>query len=98
MSYDGFPDLKFNQVHLNYLALAVPFFLTFIGLEYLVSRKKGKTYFKFNDSITNLSVGIAERLLDTFTVGLFYFVYDYLYRHYAIFDIKSSVLLWVALL
>ncbi|MBO9731739.1 MAG: sterol desaturase family protein [Chitinophaga sp.] len=80
------------------MALAVPFFLTFIGLEYLVSRKKGKNYFKFNDSITNLSVGIAERLLDTFTVGLFYFLYDYLYRHYAIFDIKASVLLWVALL
>jgi len=85
-------------VHLNYLALAVPFFLTFIGLEYLVARKNGKTYFKFNDSIANLSIGIAERLLDNFTVGLFYFVYDYLYRHFAIFDIKASVLLWVALL
>ncbi|WP_349315345.1 sterol desaturase family protein [Chitinophaga sp. MM2321] len=85
-------------MHLNYLALAVPFFLTFIGLEYLVSRRRGKRYFKFNDSITNISIGIAERLLDTFTVGLFYFVYDYLYQHYAIFDIKSSVLLWVTLL
>lgn len=92
------PDFKNYNVHLNYLALAVPFFLTFIGLEYLVAGKQGKKYFKFNDSVTNLSVGIAERLLDTFTVGLFYFVYDWLYRHFAIFDIKSSVLLWVALL
>ncbi|HVI45464.1 MAG TPA: sterol desaturase family protein [Chitinophaga sp.] len=85
-------------MHLNFLALAVPFFLTFIGLEYLVAKKNGKRYFRFNDSIANLSVGIAERLLDTFTVGVFYFVYDYLYRHFAVFDIKASVLLWVALL
>ncbi|WP_249219421.1 sterol desaturase family protein [Chitinophaga sp. HK235] len=85
-------------MHLNYLALAVPLFLTFMGLEYLVAQKKGKRYFKFNDTVANISVGIAERLLDTFTVGLFYFVYDYLYRRYALFDIKASVLLWVALL
>ncbi|WP_143308052.1 sterol desaturase family protein [Chitinophaga vietnamensis] len=85
-------------MHLNYLAFAVPFFLAFIGLEYLVSTKKGKRYFRFNDSISNLSIGIAERLADTFTVGIFYFVYDYLYRHYAIFNIRASVLLWVALL
>jgi sterol desaturase/sphingolipid hydroxylase (fatty acid hydroxylase superfamily) len=85
-------------VHLNYLALAVPFFLTFIGLEYLISQKQGKTYFRFNDSVTNLSIGIFERLLDVFTIGAFYYVYDSLHRHFAIFDIKPGVLLWVALL
>ncbi|NLR65280.1 sterol desaturase family protein [Chitinophaga varians] len=85
-------------MHLNFLALAVPFFLTFMGLEYLVAHKKGKRYFKFKDSVANISVGIAERLLDTFTVGIFYFLYEYLHRHYALFDIKPGVLLWVALL
>ncbi|SHM28636.1 Sterol desaturase/sphingolipid hydroxylase, fatty acid hydroxylase superfamily [Chitinophaga jiangningensis] len=85
-------------MHLNYLAFAVPLFLAFIGLEYLVATKQGKTYFRFNDTVLNLSVGIAERLADTFTVGLFYFVYRYLYEHYALFSIRPSVLLWVALL
>ena len=85
-------------MHLNYLALAVPFFLTFIGLEYLISQKQGKTYFRFNDSVTNLSIGIFERLLDVFTIGAFYYVYDSLHRHFAIFDIKPGVLLWIALL
>lgn len=85
-------------MHLNYLAFAVPFFLAFIGLEYLVSKRQGKTYFRFNDSVTNLSIGILERLLDVFTVGIFYFVYEYLYKRFGIFDIKPSVLLWVALL
>ncbi|MFB6457684.1 sterol desaturase family protein [Chitinophaga sp. Hz27] len=85
-------------MHLNYLAFAVPLFLTLMGLEYLVASKQGKTYFRFNDSVMNICVGIAERLSDTFTVGVFYFVYAYLYEHYAIFNIQSSVLLWIVLL
>jgi sterol desaturase/sphingolipid hydroxylase (fatty acid hydroxylase superfamily) len=85
-------------MHINWLAFAVPFFLFFIGLEYIVSKWQKKTYFSFNNSVANLNVGIAERLIDSFTVGVFYFVYDYLHRHYAIFDIKSNVWTWIGLL
>jgi alkylglycerol monooxygenase len=85
-------------MHLNHMAWAIPLFLLFIGIEYWVARKKGWKYFTFSNSITNLNVGIAERLLDTFTVGIFYFVYDYLHRHFGLFNIRSSVLLWIALL
>jgi sterol desaturase/sphingolipid hydroxylase (fatty acid hydroxylase superfamily) len=80
------------------MAWAVPLFLGLMGIEYLVARKTGKNYFGFSSTISNINIGIAERLLDTFTVGIFYFVYDYLHRHFAIFDIKSTILLWVALL
>ncbi|UTA70001.1 sterol desaturase family protein [Emticicia sp. 21SJ11W-3] len=83
---------------LNYLALAVPFFLFFIWLEYFIAKKQGKSYFKFNSSIANLNVGIAERLIDLFTAGGFYFFYDYLHKNFAIFDIQPSLLLWIALL
>lgn len=84
-------------MQLNYLALAVPLFLGFMGLEYVIARKTGKNYFSFTNSITSINTGIAERLLDTFTVGIFYFVYDYLYRHFAIWHIQPSILLWIAL-
>ncbi|WP_229312042.1 sterol desaturase family protein [Larkinella punicea] len=79
------------------MAFAVPFFLFFMGLEYLVSKWQKKDYFRFNNSVANINVGIAERLLDTFTVGAFYFVYDYIHKHYAIFDLKPGILGWVAL-
>lgn len=85
-------------MHLNHMAWAIPLFLFFMGIEYWVARKRGWKYFTFSNSITNLNVGIAERLLDTFTVGIFYFVYDYLHRHFGIFNIRSGVLLWIALL
>ncbi|SOD94862.1 sterol desaturase family protein [Spirosoma fluviale] len=82
----------------NWLALAVPFFLFCIGVEYLVAKKQQKNYFRFNSSVANLNVGVAERLLDIFTTGAFYFVYDYLHRHYALFDIRANVWGWAGLL
>lgn len=85
-------------MQLNYLALAVPLFLGLMLIEYMIARKKGKKFFIFTKSIANINVGIAERLLDTLVIGSFYLVYDYLQRHYGIFDIKPSLLLWIALL
>lgn len=83
---------------INIFAFSVPFFLFFIGLEYYIAGERGKKYHQFNESIANLNVGVAERLIDLFTAGGFYFVYDYLHRHFALFEIQPTFLLWVALL
>ncbi len=85
-------------MHLNWFAFAVPLLLFFIGLEYLVAKWQRKSYFRFNSSVVNISVGIAERLLDSFTVGAFYFFYEYLHRHFAILDIKANAWGWIGLL
>ena len=42
---------------LNYLGLAVPMFLFFIGLEYYYSKRKGKNFFQYAESVANLNVG-----------------------------------------
>lgn len=84
-------------MNLNYMALAVPVFLFFIGLEYFVSKKLGRQVFNFTSSITNMNVGVAERLIDMFTAASFYFFYEYLHQHYAIFDIKPGILMWIGL-
>jgi hypothetical protein len=60
-------------MHLNIFAFAIPLFLGLMGLEYLIAKRLGKSYFRFGWSISSLNIGIAERLLDTFTVGIFYF-------------------------
>lgn len=82
---------------LNYLALAVPLFLLFIGLEYWYTERKGKNLFQYAESVANLNVGIAERLLDVFTTGLFFFFFDYIHKHFAIFEINAGVLTWILL-
>lgn len=84
-------------MHFNYLAFAVPLFIGLMILEFFVAKRRGKKFFNFTNSIANVNVGIAERLLDTLITGLFFFVYDYLNKKYGVFHIESSVIMWVAL-
>ena len=88
----------FGTMTLNLLAFAVPFFVFFILVEYWVARRQGKKYFSFATSVSNLNVGIAERVFDVFVTGLFYFVYDYLYQHFALFHVEPSWYSWIILL
>ncbi|HEX7846835.1 MAG TPA: sterol desaturase family protein [Chitinophagaceae bacterium] len=82
---------------LNLLALAVPFFLGLMFLEYLIAKKRKLPYFNLHNSIANISIGVAERLAEVFVAGLFYYVYDHLQKNYAVFDIRPGVLLWILL-
>lgn len=68
-------------MHLNILAFAVPLFISLMYLEYRVSIRQQQQRFHFEEVIANLNVGIAERLADLFTTGLFYFVFRWLYEH-----------------
>ncbi|RZL14087.1 MAG: sterol desaturase family protein [Pedobacter sp.] len=79
------------------LAMAIPLFLFFIGLEYYYSKKKQKNFFHFAESIANLNVGIAERLTDIFTVIPFYYFFKYIHTNYALFDFKEGLIAWVLL-
>ncbi|MDF2189479.1 sterol desaturase family protein [Paraflavitalea sp. CAU 1676] len=85
-------------MNLNILAFAVPLFVSFMVLEYVVARRKKLPYFNLHHSIANISVGIAERLMDVWVVGIFYFVYDHIQKHYGLFEIKPNLLLWILLL
>jgi alkylglycerol monooxygenase len=82
---------------LNYLAFAVPLFLFFMGLEYLYSKRKGKNFFRYAESIANINVGIAERLLDVFMTGIFFWVFNYIQQHYALFSIRADFFTWTVL-
>ena len=82
---------------LNYIAFAVPFFASFMILEYYISRRKNKDVHRFNESIANLNVGIVERITDLLTTGTFYFIFSWLNSNFSIFSIESSVTTWILL-
>jgi sterol desaturase/sphingolipid hydroxylase (fatty acid hydroxylase superfamily) len=69
-----------------------------MALEFFIARQKKKPVFNLHHSIANISVGIAERLLDVWVTGLFFFIYDYLQKKFGIFTIQPGVLLWIILL
>lgn len=83
----------------NYLAFAMPAFFLFVFLEYkAVQRQKRPELFNYESSISNISIGIAERLLNLFVAGTFYSLYYWIYHHYAIFNIPNHWLIWIGLI
>ncbi len=84
-------------MHKTYIAFAVPLFLFFMGLEYFYAKRKGRNFFQFAESVANINVGIAERLLDVFTIVPFYYFFDYLHTHFALFHFKPGAITWILL-
>ena len=70
------------MAHQKFFAYAVPLFLFFIALEYVYTKRKGKNYFQFTETVANLNVGIAERLMDVFTIIPFYYFFNYYHNSY----------------
>lgn len=70
--------------------LAAPLFLFFLLLEYYIARKKNQQVFKYGSSISNISIGIAERFVNLFVGGLFYTVFVFVYENYALFEIPKQ--------
>ncbi len=82
----------------NFMAFAVPLFTGLMYLEYYLSGKKGRgKEFQFNETVANINVGIAERLTDIFTTGVFYFFFAWIYKNFALFDIQPGVWTWFLL-
>jgi len=85
--------------HYNYLAFAMPAFFLFVYLEYKAAqRQKRPELFKYESSVSNISIGIAERLLNLFIAGAFYSLYYYIYQNFAIFTIANHWLIWIGLI
>ncbi len=85
--------------NLNYLAFAMPAFFLFVFLEYKAAQaKKQEHLFKYESSVSNVSIGIAERLLNLFVAATFYQLYYWVYDNYAIFTIPANWKVWIALI
>ncbi|RWX00428.1 sterol desaturase family protein [Flavobacterium cerinum] len=85
--------------NLNYLAFAMPAFFLFLYMEYkLAQHRKKENVFKYDSSVSNISIGIAERLINLFVAASFYQVYYWVYNNYAWFSIPNNWMVWVALI
>lgn len=83
----------------SYIVLAVPFFLLLIGVELLVNRARGQSWYRLHDSIASMSCGLGQQTLGLFTTALGLWCYQLVQSHHALFAISPrSVLAWVVLL
>jgi alkylglycerol monooxygenase len=72
-------------MHPIYILLAIPFFLLFIGLELLYGKLKKKQFYRFNDAIVNLCIGIGQQAFNLVFKGMLLGVYIWAEQHYALF-------------
>lgn len=85
--------------NLNYLAFAMPAFFLFVYMEYkLAQHRKKEHHFKYESSVSNISIGIAERLINLFVSASFYQVYYWVYNNYRLADIPNNWMVWIALI
>jgi len=84
---------------INYLAFALPAFFLFLFIEYKVALyKKQKNVFKYESSISNISIGIAERLLNLFIAASFYSLFYHIYNNYSLLQIPNTWYMWIFLI
>ena len=79
------------------IALALPLFLLLVGIEYYISRRRGQRYFVFTSSVTNIGIGVAERLSQLFIAGYFAWVLQLIHTRYGLFTIRPTLYSWLLL-
>lgn len=85
--------------NINFLAFAMPAFFLFVYLEFVLTRRKEKYgIFNYESSVSNVSIGIAERLINLFIAASFYQLYFYIFNNYRIFEIPSNAFVWICLI
>ncbi len=81
----------------DYIALAIPFFFLLIGIELLIDIKQHRHLYRFNDAITNISLGIGQQVTGIFIKAFIMFGYVYVYESHRLFTIQQSMLNWLLL-
>jgi sterol desaturase/sphingolipid hydroxylase (fatty acid hydroxylase superfamily) len=66
------------------IAVATPFFFLLIGLEWLVTRKRGISAYRLNDAVNSLSLGVMSQVVNLFVKALTIGVYAWVYEHVAL--------------
>jgi alkylglycerol monooxygenase len=75
---------------MDLLAMAVPFFLLAIALEFLIDRRRGSGLYRTNDAIGSLSTGILSTTFGYFTRLLPLAAWGYVLQNFAFFDLPRS--------
>lgn len=78
------------------ILLATPLFFILIAIELIFDHKRKTHYYRFNDAIASLSLGIVSRTHRLITLSLAAFVYDYLQNALDLYQLDSNnPLIWI---
>src|SRR5438067_2497312 len=79
----------------EYIALEVPVFALMIGAELLVARRQGRSVYRLNDAISDLSCGMTQQVTGIFARAAVFGAYVWAYGKIAVITLpRSSVATW----
>lgn len=81
-----------------FILLAIPFFFLLMGIEALIGYIRKEKWYRFNDSITNLNIGIGQQAIGLVFKAVIAGLFIYIHANWAIFKIAPSVWSFVACL
>lgn len=82
----------------NYIALAIPVFFILIGVELLIGLIQKKKYYRLNDALNNLSLGITSQIAGILLKGVLAFGYVFLFERFGkSHQLPNEWWVWVAL-
>ena len=70
---------------LSVILLAIPAFMLFMLIEYLVAKAQGKKVYFLNDTISNLSQGIGNQVVSLLTKAFLAAAFVWTYQNFALF-------------
>lgn len=75
----------------NYILWAIPFFLVSIAVEVFHNyRKNGGADYNFEDSITNINLGIGSQAIGALTKALLLMLYGWVYNNFRVFTLEAN--------
>ena len=88
---------------MNLIAMAAPFFLLSLVVEFVIDRWRGTGYYRSNDAINSISAGILSESAKVFTRVVQYAIWGVVLSNFALFEMDrgwfdaslDGVLLWV---
>lgn len=81
----------------NIITFSIPLFFLLIGIEMVYTFYKKLGNYRLNDSISNLSQGTGQQLVDIFMKSAIFFGYVYIYEGWRLFEISQEWYVWILL-
>lgn len=75
---------------------AIPLFFLLIAIELIVDKKRGTGFYRFNDTINSLNLGVMSRLTEIFKLLLPLSVYVWIYQNFALWHLPdNNIAVWI---
>lgn len=74
-----------------YILIAIPIFIATMIVEFLIGKKHGKKLYTFNDSITNLTIGIGNQVIGLFIKILILWLYVIIYENFSLISYENKL-------